>query len=255
MTSLFIPRNRSKHSDTGTNQSEREATSGGRRSARESRWLPTTRAIAGGVLVGVASLLTFWALEHGNVKPTHRYLVAAADLPAGHQLTRADLGTVTGDLPTDVARWAFDDVTKVVGSTLGAPAAKGMLLQQPMLNTSSASRPAFEVPLMIETGRFPDALRSGDSVDVLVTIGQGKDATTKIVGRSVRIQGVSRTTPGGAPTSGVVVRLAADSEDAEQALTNAGVLGRVTLVAAPADRRPELAATSITSASQTTAAP
>ena len=194
--------------------------------------LPNSRAVVGGLLMAVAVLGTFVAYQQATQKRSTIYIVANTKLTPGHVIQRADLGTVTGELPAAVASRAFIDSTALVGKTLIGPVDRGELLQQANVVSEPATFMTFEVPMLVEPGRYPASLRKGDSVDVLVTIGQGAEAKTTVVAKMVRIADVGVSNAGALSTGATAIRLVAADEATETSLANAGAAGKVTLVTA-----------------------
>ena len=224
--------NASKVPNSGTGSSFDPHAAGTGRIVEKRSPLPNSRAVVGGLLMALAALGTFVAYQQATQKKSTIYLVANTNLTPGHVMQRADLGTVSGDLPAAVASHAFGDAKAIIGQTLIGPVHRGELIQQSNLRDVAITTTTFEVPMLVEPGRFPTSLRKGDSVNVLVTIGQGADAKTTVVARSIRIAEVGTTSSGALSATASSIRLIATDEAGETALANAGAAGKVTLVTA-----------------------
>ncbi len=211
---------------------------GGGRAVTKKSPLPNSRAVVGGLLMAVAALGTFVAYQQSTQTRQTMYLVAGANLGAGHVLQRADLGSVTGNLPSVVAAHSFGDAKLVMGQTLVGPVQRGDLLQQSNLTATAVAPVSFEVPMQVDPGRFPTSLRKGDNVDVLVTMGQGADAKTTVIARAVRIADVGSSNSGALSAAATSIRLVANDEVTETTLANAGAAGKVTLVASNGVAKP-----------------
>jgi Flp pilus assembly protein CpaB len=151
-----------------------------------------TRVVVGVVLVAV-SVLGGLRLS-GSATPGTAVFVAAADLEAGHVLTRTDLERVEVRGPA-----AFLDGLERAGR--GAPV--GRVLRTPIrhgapiaLDALGGALPAgrdVTIPVSPEHA-LGGAIRAGDRVDVFATFDKGTDvARTILVARSASVRGVTRS--------------------------------------------------------------
>ncbi|MGF7238128.1 MAG: SAF domain-containing protein [Frankia sp.] len=99
---------------------------------------------------------------------TQTWVTARHDLPAGHVLTRADLGEVKANLTGRTANLYYPSgrAPDLVGGTLARPVSGGDLLSGSSF-AQSRQNPTRVVPVIVNAGRAP-TLRAGDKVDVYV---------------------------------------------------------------------------------------
>jgi Flp pilus assembly protein CpaB len=198
------------------------------------RALPSGRAVTGGFLVAVAATGSFVSYRGAASGPSHRYVVAAHDVAAGATLGAGDLEVVLVDLPDAQAGHAFADTAAVSGRVALSALHEGELVQSSAVADRDKSDPRFEVSLPIERARaLGGSIEPGERVDVVATVGDGRDARTEVVAlraQVVRVIDAKRSSVG---TSGdVVVALALPTEDEVLAVTHASRAGSVTIVRA-----------------------
>ena len=107
-------------------------------------------------------------------------LVAAADVPAGGLITRADLGTASVSVGSDVQVIPASQFRQVVGQVAGSALHPGMLLTAAELATQRPPAPGqVLVPLPVRPSALPaSGLRPGDHVLVIPTPGaQGQSGS------------------------------------------------------------------------------
>jgi Flp pilus assembly protein CpaB len=102
-------------------------------------------------------------------------LVAAKPVPAGHVISRDDLGTAMA--AGSLRAIAANDVATVVGQTARVPLVEGQLLNRGMLTAQPVPAPGEAmIGLSLKPGQLPgDGFTAGDRVQVVVT-GAGQDA-------------------------------------------------------------------------------
>src|SRR5581483_7181914 len=125
----------------GTGEDGRESSAAPMRSVRRRRPLPGGRAVVGALLVTVAAMGTYVAASGANADPRHPYLVARADLPLGHRITRGDLAAGRMQLPAYLSRGhAFSpaEARRVIGAVTLGPIARGELIQAATLSPPGA---------------------------------------------------------------------------------------------------------------------
>jgi hypothetical protein len=150
------------------------------------RALPTGRALLGGLLVAVAVLGTF-LLAGGDEDRGSPYVVVARPLPAGTVITEDDLTTRRLLLDPVVAARSFTDPADVVGAVALIPSGPGDLLSTGDIATDGVTGARLELTLTVPEGRTPPALRRGETVTVLATLGTGADAATRPVLDAVEV--------------------------------------------------------------------
>jgi hypothetical protein len=150
------------------------------------RSLPTGRALLGGLLVAVAVLGTF-LLAGGDEEPGSSYVVVARPIPAGTVITADDLTTRRLVLDPDVAARSFTEPADVFGAVALVPTGPGDLLSTGAVSTEGVTGSRLELTLTVPEGRTPPALRRGETVTVLATLGTGADAATRPVLDAVEV--------------------------------------------------------------------
>ncbi|MFL1427524.1 MULTISPECIES: SAF domain-containing protein [unclassified Nocardiopsis] len=149
---------------TATDARPRESDAPLRLPGRPRRWrslLVVLALMAAGATTGVLAL--------AQVDQRSPVLVAAADLPAGHVLTPADVRVVelagADGLPT------VSDPAQVVGAVLALPVAEGGLLSEEIVGGDGAQLAANEVAVSAQLGpgRVPSSVRTGSRVVVVIT--------------------------------------------------------------------------------------
>lgn len=124
------------------------------------------RLLAMGVLLtltGVVAALVVLKLVSGQ----QTVLVAARDIPAGHRLEAADLGTATV-ASTGLSLIASGDEDGLLGQPVAVAVRQGAPLIRADLGTGTAA-PAGQtvVAILVRPGQFPPALAAGDTVDLV----------------------------------------------------------------------------------------
>jgi Flp pilus assembly protein CpaB len=180
---------------------------GAHRLDRLRRW-PGTRAVLGGLLVGVAVLGVLLVGDADASAPTTAVLVAARDLPAGTVLEPADLARAELHLPDEVMATVFVDADDLVGRRTLTPVGRAEVLGRSVVFEPVGDvLPPFELSFALDGDRAVDGrLRSGELVDVIVTTG-GPAPASEVVAHDVVVADVRRP-DSGSPSSPTVVTLA-----------------------------------------------
>lgn len=212
------------------------ATGQAARPLRRRRTLPGGRAVVGGFLVALAAVGIFAGYTTATSDDREPFLVARRDLPLGHRITRADLGTLPMDLPGLLRARSYRDPTQLVGSVVIGPVSKGELIQSSDVlagdagATGAADR---HISFPIESARAVDgSLRRGEFVDVLATYGTGADGYTVVVVRGARLADRHESEGTLADSGDEVITLALASDADTVAVAHAVNAGVVTLVRA-----------------------
>lgn len=202
------------------------------RTITDRRSVPSSRAVAGGLLVAAATVGIFAAYRSASAAPTTSFVVAAADLPIGTPLTESVLDVAAIDLPGAVAARVYTDPAELVGQVTVAPLARGDLVQASSVVEAGASAAGHELSFGLDTDRVVNGrLDAGERVDVLVTYGSGADAYTEAVVRGVRVVEISQGDSGTLTASGrTVLTLALPQAADALAVTHAVRAGEVTIV-------------------------
>ena len=207
-------------------------------------WLPTGRAVVGGVLIASAAVGVLLAHRAADAPPEHRYVVATVDLPVGATIEASDLGTVAADLPADLSVVVDAQAQDLVGSVTRLPL-RAMDLVRP---TDVVDPGRFDTPDAVEVAldlapapALFGTLRAGDRVHVLSTDPDG--GGTRTVAHSALVAQVGSDDSAGAIGSSGQVRVRLSLPDAAtaQSVVDAAVRSELTLVlpspaaAAPAE--------------------
>jgi Flp pilus assembly protein CpaB len=203
-----------------------------RQRARRRPTLPSTRALTGAALIVAASAGVLVAHRSASQPPTTRYVVVTHDVPAGHRLTRADLGTLAADLPSGVTAVESADADRVLGRVTRASLSEMDLVRSgDVLEAGRFTTPgSVEVPVEVDAGRsLGDALRPGSRVDVLST--DPEAAGTATLATDVLVVAVDGESADGIGGSGARrVRLSAPDATTASAIVDAAVRAQLTLV-------------------------
>lgn len=193
--------------------------------------LPSGRAVAGGLLVAVATLGIVAAYADATRPPSTTWVVAARELTPGTRLAPGDLTVVRAKLPPGVARTAFSDPGRLVGSVLAARVPKGGLVEVADLAPDDTGGPQ-QVSFALEAARaLGGYLRPGDRVDVVATwAAEGGASYTEVVASGVTV--LDAAGAGASPVGGrtLVVTLAPASQRDLLAIVHAVRNGNATLV-------------------------
>lgn len=211
------------------------------RSARA--WLPSGRAVVGGMLIASAAAGVLLAHRAADAPPEQRYVVAMVDLPIGATIDAADLGTVAAELPDDLSVVPDARAKDLIGSVTRMP-----LKAQDLIRPTDVVEPGrFDAPDAVEVALdLPPAhalsgtLRVGDRVQVLSTDPDGRGTTTVAQDVLVAQVGADDDTDAIGSSGHVRVRLALADTATAQAVIDASVRTEVTLaLPSPAALRPD----------------
>jgi Flp pilus assembly protein CpaB len=193
--------------------------------------LPGTRAVLGGLLVGIAALGAFVTASGGMGGDSRGYLVATHDLAPGSRLTSNDLRIVQAP-SNEPAQHTFRTRSSAEGLTLLGPVKAGELIQSGNVADKRSEPGIPEISFSIPSSRaLGGDLRSGESVDVLVTgNANGSSPTTQSAVTGATVLDVDRGGSGITRGSDVTVVLAVHSDAEAKAVANAIDNGHITLV-------------------------
>lgn len=189
---------------------------------------PGGRAVAGGLLVAVATVGLFAAASRAG-SPDRSYAVARKPLAAGTRLTADDLALEPLSLPAALRRRAFDDRERLIGTILVAPLGAGELIQASAVVTGRPANATPEMSFRVEAGAMAATLRPGEPIDVFATYGAGSEAVTAVVVRDAAITSLDRA-PGVVTDGSTTLTVSLGSDHDALALAHAVTLGRVTVV-------------------------
>lgn len=190
------------------------------------RGLPSGRAVAGGLLVALASLGAYLAATGGDGGPSTSFVVARHDLVPGQHLAAEDVELVAVDLPPAQARVTYRSLDALEAAVTRGPVAAGGLLTVADVAPSGQAGAFRELALSLPRARALDgALVPGDRVDVVAT---ADGASTAVVQHAL-VLAVSGD-GGGALGGDVVVTLALDDPAVAMHTAHAGAAADVTLL-------------------------
>lgn len=204
------------------------------RVVRPRRGLPGSRAVVGGLLVAIAAVGVFAAWSGSGKAPTTRYVVASHTIAAGAVLERADLATVTLDLPGALAGRTFSTPAALEHAVTLGPISQGELVQSGNVLPGHGARRRPELSFGIDAERAVDGtLRAGDRVDILVTYGTGSGSLTQLVSADAEVLAVDGGARGGlSDARRQVLTIALPSSAGILELTNAARAGELTVARA-----------------------
>ncbi len=190
----------------------------------------------GGLLVALAALALYSLAIRSDSEPTTSYVVAVVDIAPGATITADMLGLQPIDLPVSVTGSVFSplDEDLVLGGVAVAPITQGAIVPRAAVRgpdqiTAALTEISFEIaaPRALN-GR----LRAGERVDLLVTVGNGAEATTQRLLDGVLVTAIHDGSDIALGVDDIVVTVALAEPDEAVALVNAVDTGRVTLVRA-----------------------
>ena len=192
------------------------------------RHWPGSRAAIGGLLVAIAALIAFWAVQQAGESERIGFVVAGTDLAPGHVLRPGDLVQVRGALDDRLAGRSFRAPEHLAGGVVVRAMAEGELIDQSdVADPGDASLDVgWELGLDLDDARV--VAETGDVVDVVAAIGSGESATSEVVASGVRVQRIAR--PDTFDGSSVTVVLGLDTRDQVLAVSRASAAGSVFVV-------------------------
>ena len=202
------------------------------RTVRRRRGLPGSRAVVGGLLVAAAAVGMFAAASRSAGGPTHSYVVARHELPAGTRLQASDLELVPMELAPGVRARVFDSAQPLVGATLVSPLGAGELVQSSAVVARKGDTASRELSFTLERGRVGTGIKQGERADLMATYGTGNDAFTVVVVRQALLVAIDRARTASGESGPATVTVAVDDPADALALAHALQLGKLTLVRA-----------------------
>jgi Flp pilus assembly protein CpaB len=201
-------------------------------SVRPRRGLPGSRAVVGALLVAAAAVGLFAAASSSRDGPSHSYVVARHELPAGTRVQRSDLELATMDLAPSLRSRAFDSPEPLVGATLVAPLGAGELVQASAVVARKGDTASRELSFTLERGQVSAGMKQGERADLLATYGTGVEAYTLVVVRQAQLVAIERPRTAAGDNGPATVTVAVDDPADAMALAHAVQLGKITLVRA-----------------------
>ena len=149
------------------------AAAGASRRAAPARASIRPRAIAGGILCGVAALGLWWAFEQSAAAPETSYFVARSRLAPGSVIEPTDVALVPIHLPPEVSVTVFGNGDDVVGNLVVGAVHAGQLLTRGDVGSpgfASDRREGYAISVELDRSRALNGLlTAGEQVDVVAT--------------------------------------------------------------------------------------
>jgi len=194
--------------------------------------LPNRRAVTGAALVALSATGVLVAHRAAAEPPRTRYVVAVADVPAGHVLGAGDLGTMAVDLPAGIPAVPAEDARSLVGRVTRQAVDRHALVRPgDLLERGRFVQPgSVEVAVELPPARaLRGTLATGDVVDVLATDPDSTGTRTVVTGARVTDVGADGRDGIGSSAS-VLVRLGLPSGDAAADVVDASIRSEISLV-------------------------
>lgn len=190
-----------------------------------------TRAIAGGILVGLAAIGTFFLATGLRQQPLDTLVVASHDLPVGHQIVANDVRVITVPKSSALQQHGFGATKSVIGTSLLGPLQTGEVVQRGTALAKRGPTDTVEVSFSIPSARALDGtLLSGETVDVLATSKSAAEPRATIAATNAKVLRAQASGGGIGRSSDVVVTLALPNRNDASTLTTAIDSGQLTLV-------------------------
>jgi hypothetical protein len=187
-----------------------------------------SKRVAAGVLLVVATVVTFWQVDLRR-HAQDSFLAVARSVAAGQVIAEADLSVVRVANSSDLQLLPAGQRAQVVGRTAAVPLAAGSLLTAGQLGETAwppVGQAVIAVP--VKPGRAPAALAAGTRVVVLISQPTAQTAGDGGAGAAKRATAtVVSAVEGGDQAGGQLVTLLLDARQAE---TVAAASGEVALV-------------------------
>lgn len=192
--------------------------------------LPTSRALIGALLITLSVVGVVAAVALSRKDPRTSYLVVNRDIGVGEVLGAEDVDLVLADLPASVRSGLFNDPHAVEGAVTIAPISQGGLVAgSALMDGERAGR--MEVSIEISKARALNGrLQRGERVDVLSTLGQGRDTVTEVAANDVIVANIDEVTSGIGSDGDLVLTLAFPIGADVRSFVNATDSGDVSIV-------------------------
>lgn len=198
---------------------------------RNTRRLPSGRAVLGGLLIALAVLGVLIASRLGDDATFQTVVVAREDLAPGTVLEAQHVAEIRLRLD-ESADWVVNSQQDAIGSVLLGPVGRLEFIQQ--ANIAEAASDAVpsglaEVSIAIAPERAPSSLAAGELVSVLATFDGTERAETMLIADRVVVLSydngnddfASRTT---------VLRLGLADGELASAIVNAAQMGEISII-------------------------
>jgi hypothetical protein len=186
-----------------------------------------SKRVAAGVLLVVATVVTFWQVDLRR-HAQDSFLAVARPVAAGQVIAEADLSVVRVANSSDLQLLPAGQRSQVVGRSAAVPLAAGSLLTAGQLGETAwppAGQAVIAVP--VKPGRAPAVLAAGTRVVVLISQPTAQTAAGGAGAAKRATATVVSAVEGGDQAGGQLVTLLLDARQAE---TVAAASGEVALV-------------------------
>ncbi|MGY4898622.1 SAF domain-containing protein [Micromonospora aurantiaca (nom. illeg.)] len=193
------------------------------------------RRVAAGVLLVLATVVTFWQVDLRR-HAEERFLAVARPVPAGAVISDADVRVVRVANPSGLALVGADRRDEVVGRTAAVPLVAGSLVVSSQVGPP-AWPPAGQavIAVAVNAGRAPAGLAAGARVVVLVAATGGADQaggtppSGQTAGARRAVATVVSATAGADQVGSLVVTLLLAAQEAEAVAAASGDVALVQL--------------------------
>lgn len=185
-------------------QRHRRSTPGPRRQplARLASRRPSRRAIAGGLLVAIAALVAWLAVDAGGHRPGRSIVVATRTISPGERIDASSLEVRTVTIDDALASRAFSSTTQLVDAVAIGPIGEGDAVPRSAVVQDGNGEHLRQFSFPVDRDRSLNGeLRAGERVDVMATYGSGSDATTTVIARDALVLRVTDQKSGALGTS------------------------------------------------------
>lgn len=158
------------------------------RTARTASRRPTRRAVVGGLLVALAALIAWIAVDAGDRRPGRSIVIATRAIAPGESIDASAVTVRTMSIDASLADHDFSSTSQLVDAVALGPIAEGdAILRSAVLPNPSGERlRQFSFPVDRDRA-LNGELRSGERIDVMATFGSGTDSTTTVIARDALV--------------------------------------------------------------------
>lgn len=166
----------------------RETTERRRPSARLAMHRPSRRAIVGGLLVAIAVLFAWVAVDAGERRPGREIVVATRAIAPGERIDASALEVRTVTMDDGLASRDFSSTGQLVDAVALGPIAEGDPVPRSAVLQAANGGNLRQFSFPVDRDRSLNGdLRPGERVDVMATFGSGSDSTTTVIARDALV--------------------------------------------------------------------
>ena len=166
--------------------------------------------------MAAAAVGTFGAYSAASASPRQTYVALTRDVPAGQELTSADLEVVEADLSARQRQVVVTDLSVAEGAVAVNPLQTGQLLHTGDVVELAGVEGRAQLSIPVEPARANNGeLIPGERVDVIATSTEAGAATTGTIARDAMVVRVFRGEQSLGSSSSVVVTLSLTAGELE----------------------------------------